>query len=1479
MILSDSQSEEQHGQAETPAKGLCPVVGIGASAGGLEAFTQLLQNLPANTGMAFVLVQHLDPHHESILSELLSTQTQMPVTQAIQATAVEPNHVYIIPPNTRMEIEGGVLKLTPRATDRARHLPIDYFLSSLANDQRSRAIGVILSGTASDGTIGLKEIKLQGGITFAQDDSAKFDGMPRSAIAANVVDFVLSPEKIALELSRIAQHAHLSNGAGDQAEAVDDNSLMSILALLREKKGVDFTYYKKPTLRRRLSRRLALLHKDDPEDYLTLLQHDGAEVDALLDDLLINVTEFFRDPATFEILTRKMMPGLLESRRADAPIRVWVPGCSSGEEVYSIAICLVEYLEQVKQSFPIQIFGTDLSDRAIESARSAKYSPAIFATISPARLNRFFIRLETGFYQIAGFIRDLCVFSRQDVTRDPPLSRMDLISCRNLLIYFGPILQRRVMSVFSYALNPRGCLLLGQSENVGSLPDHFVALDQDHKIFARNLQLSHPALELHQQRVGSWSPPVLPAQKVPDEATLLDRDADRLILADYAPSGLLIDSDFQIIKFRGDMGPYLAAPKGTATLNALKLIHEDLVGPLRAAVEEATLQNSRIRKERIPVTLRSRLEELNLVVRPISKNGNARYFLVLIEEPLQSGQNSRHEERVPKEADKDLVEELASTRSYLQSLIEELRSANEETQSTNEELQSINEELQTAKEELQSSNEELTTTNDEMQNRNLELSQANNDLLNLLSSMRVPVVMLNNQLRIRRFTPSSAKALSLIPTDIGRPISDLRPLINVPDLEERLMEVIHSVRDFEREVQDHQGHWYSLRINPYRTAENRIEGAVLQLLDVDQLKRTIEDVEHARNYAEAIIATVQEPLVVLDREMCVQTANRSFFNTFKVSQEETESKSIFEIGGGQWNVPKLRAMLHEITSSQPTSSEIVDGSHTRAQDVEIEHNFERIGWRTFQLNARSLQRDGNGGLILLALEDITDRKRAAEAKYRRLFETAKDGILIIDALSGEVTDANPCVVNLFGYHREELIGKPFWETQPLVQMADARQFFARLQSEEIVRLPDLTFGSKEGRQVEVDIICNIYMEGEKRVGQFNIRDITDRKRFDQQLQQSAKLESLGLLAGGVAHDFNNLLTGIMGNAALVLDATPPDSPDREALRDIVKSSQRAADLTRQMLAYSGRGRFIVRLTDFSELVRDISTLVRSSIPKSVDVELHLAAHLPCIEADATQIQQLVMNLVINGAEAIGEGRRGHVRVTTAEEHLDAETIKRQFPGADISPGRYVSLDVTDSGSGMDAATQAKIFDPFFTTKFTGRGLGLAAALGIVKGHRGAIRVYSAPGRGTTFKVVFPASASEEKVVPPAVVSPEELHGSGLVLVVDDEEMVRSLAAAALRRYGYEALIAPNGEAALKIVRERGADLALVILDLMMPFMGGEEALNRIKELRPDLPVILSSGYDEMQVAKQIDPSRLAGFVQKPYVVQSLLETVKAAIRK
>ncbi len=1461
--------ELQDSDQEKSTEGFCPVVGIGASAGGLEAFAELIQSLPDDSGMAFVLVQHLDPHHESFLAELLAGHTRMSVNQAVQETPVEPNHVYIIPPDTSMTIKDGVLRLVPRGDSRGLHLPIDLFLCSLAEDRKSRSIGVILSGSASDGTIGLKAIKSVGGITFAQDDSAKFDSMPRNATAAGVVDFILPPSSIARELSNIARHSYVG-GAPDSPLLDDAPVLLKIIGLLRQVKAVDFTHYKRPTLKRRLARRMALHHKSDPVAYLEMLEQDPGELNALFDDVLINVTEFFRNPETFKVLSEKVFPIIFKDRKPEDTIRVWVPGCSSGEEVYSIAICLVEYLERTHQSLAIQIFGTDISDRAVELARAGKYPDSITAGVSPERLDNFFIPLERGGYQVARVLRELCVFSRQDLIKDPPLSRMDLISCRNVLIYLGSILQRRVIATFSYALQPKGCLVLGNSENVGSHDNHLTALDRDHKIYARNLQIAPPLVNSESTAARAAIAMVPTPPKTEDTVLVMDREADRLISEEYGPCGLLIDANCQVVKFRGNVGFYIAPQTGTATLDVFKLVREDLVTTLRTAIDEVTARNMPIRKDRVKLKQNDRLQVVNILVRPISRPGTSRYFLVLFEEEIRETNEVSTQHRnqlflIPNEI--DLAGELATTRTYLQSLIEELHTANEESQSANEELQSTNEELQTAKEELQSSNEELTTTNDEMKSRNMELSQVNNDLLNLLSSMQLPVVMLNKDLRIRRFTPMSEKVLNLIPSDIGRPISDLKPRINVPNLEQLLAKVIYSLQALEQEVQDQDGHWYSLRINPYQVSGNRVDGAVLQLLDIDQLKHTVEAAEHARNYSEAIFATVREPLVVLDSDLKVETANQSFFECFGVSPEETLRCSIFEIGNRQWDFPKVHQLLDDIVSGGK-----------RLQDVEIEHNIQNVGWRTFQLNARLLKRGGVVGQILLALEDVSDRKKTAEAKYRRLFETAKDGILIIDPDSGEITDANAFIVELSGFSREEVLGKKFWESGPLSEVRQAEEVLGKLRNEEIVKLPDVPLRTKTGRGVEVEIIGNIYLEGEKRVVQFNIRDITDRKQFDRKLLQSAKLESLGLLAGGVAHDFNNLLTGIMGNASLILDEAPPDTPDRERLRSIVKATQKAADLTRQMLAYSGRGRFTVGLVDVSELVREISGLIRGSIPKTVDVSLELASGLLPMQADSTQIQQIIMNLVINGAESIGEGKRGVVCVKTSQIQLDEQFIRNELFGQDVSPGTYVCLEVKDNGSGMDEATQAKIFDPFFTTKFTGRGLGLAATSGIVRGHSAGIRVNSALGQGTTFRVFFPAV---QAVTLPSRVEPagEDLHGSGLVLVVDDEELVLQLAKSALRSHGYRVLTAPNGEVAVRLVSENYKQLALIILDLTMPVMSGGEAYLQIKQIRPDIPIVLSSGYDEAQAVEQFGEKDLAGFVQKPYLISQLLKVVKSAVRK
>ena len=1077
-----------------------------------------------------------------------------------------------------------------------------------------------------------------------------------------------------------------------------------------------------------------------------------------------------------------------------------------------------------------------------------------------------------GGYQIARSVRELCIFSRHDVTKDPPLSNIDLISCRNLLIYLGPVLQRRVLSIFGYALQPNGCLLLGNSESLGDSAEHFVVMDARHKIYRKNLQAGRPHFELPPQKPSSGKGPDLLKGEIPklDDASALDLLADRLLLDEYAPSGFLVNGNEQVVKFRGEVGPYLAPRAGDPVLDVFHLVREDISFPLRSAFQEAKSTDTTVRHERIRVREEDGFREINLIVRPIVRASMERHFLILFEElaqrprllyvPERAGGNRSTDEY------QNLVSELSSTRAYMQRLIEELRSANEEAQSTNEELQSTNEELQTAKEELQSSNEELTTTNEEMQSRNGELSQVNNDLINLLSSMEVPIVMLNSELRIRRYTPVAEKVLNLIPTDIGRPISDLKPRINVPDLEQLLALVIQSVKAFDREVQDQNGRWYSLRIHPYRTAEDRVEGAVLQLLDIHQLKVSMTELAAARDYAQAIIGTVREPLLVLDPLLNIQTANHAFFDTFRIAEKAMVDKNLTNLDHGQWNLPRVKELFDRISSSGGDD----------VLDIEVEQEFERIGWRSFQLYARRVRHRQNGELILLAMEDSSDRKRAAEAKYRRLFESAKDGIVIINGETGEVTDINPYLISLTGFERSDLIGKKLWETDPFREMVDVNAW-ERLHKNGIVKLPDIPLKTNDQRRIDVEVVANMYKEGSQSVAQFNLRDITDRKQLDQQMQQTARLESLGILAGGIAHDFNNLLAGILGNAGLALSDAPPGSEYHSALKDIVHASQRAADLTSQMLAYAGKGRVVVRPLDLSETVNDILSLIRSSIPKSVELSLNLAKGLPFVQADSGQMQQVIMNLIINGAEAI-EGGGGRVQVITGQEVLTADEIRSTFASSELRPGVFVTVEVRDNGRGMDNATQQRIFDPFFTTKFTGRGLGLASVLGIIKGHQGAIRIQSALGQGSSFKVWLPATERMDLKSSPPVTAETSRGAHELILVVDDEDIVLRTTTAILQRNGYRVLTAGDGQQALDCVREKGKEIDLIILDLTMPVMGGAEALGHIRAIAPHVPVIISSGYDASRASSEFEGQNVTGFLHKPAAVPDFLAMVKASLR-
>ena len=957
-----------------------PIVGIGASAGGLEAFASLLSALPADTGMAFVVVSHLDPTHASALPEILARATPMPVTEAVNEQPVEPNHVYVMPPGQDMTIDQGRLQLQPRAAH-ALHRPVDLFFRSLADDRRHQAIGVILSGTASDGTLGTRAIKGAGGITFAQDASARQSGMPHSAVADGFVDFVLPPPAIAEELVRISRLPR-AIAASTPTPADEDEYLAQVLESVRNETGVDFTHYKTPTLRRRIMRRMILQRKDGLQDYAQLLKDVPTEAQALHDDLLIGVTSFFRDPESFDALAQKAFPDLLNGQRPTEPIRVWVLGCSTGEEAYSLAMALTEFLEASHVRAPIQVFASDVNPAGIEIARAAVYPKDIAQDVSPDRLDRFFVELD-GQYRITKSIRDACVFSRHNVLIDPPFSRIDLVSCRNLLMYLEPVLQRDVLRNLHYALTADGALWLGNADSVASQQELFDTQDAQHKIFRRRAgTVSRPTLRRGPSQWNRSTEPGVRDLAVRPADVL--KESDRVLLSRFAPAGVLVSPDLEILQYRGNVAPYISPAAGKPSLNLLQVIDRRLQVAVRAAIARSETEDGTDRDECVRLTS-DRGDERFVSIQVLRVGSGPQGFLILFSEepstPEPSAPADSLRRSTPTQTDDEQLarvsRELADTQAYLQSLLEEqqashedLESAHEEAQSANEELQSINEELETSKEEIQSANEELTTLNEELQHRNAELLRSNSDLVNVLGSTHLAVVFVGLDRSIRSFTTAAAKLLRLRPADVGRPLRDLR-LNNIVDLDAPIARAIETLEVSEQNVQDEAGRWLSVRIRPYRTTDHQIDGAVVVFVDIDALVR-------ARLYAESIIATVRAPLVVMDDRFIVVTANAAFYRMFHTVERDTEGRSFFEIGNRAFNAPELRELIAHVL---PENRSIVD--------VPLKASPESSQPEVTLVNATRLANaDGGRPLILLSMEDVTERQHAETLRRQRVVDLA-----------------------------------------------------------------------------------------------------------------------------------------------------------------------------------------------------------------------------------------------------------------------------------------------------------------------------------------------------------------------------------------------------------------------------------------------------------------------------------------------------------
>lgn len=1500
-----------------------PIVGVGASAGGLEAFTELLTHLPPDTGMGFVLVQHLDPQHESALPQLLARATTMPVRQVTQNLCVQPDCVYTIPPNATLCIDRGVLKLQPRRATRTPHRSVDYFLESLAQDQHELAIGVILSGTANDGTLGLEAIKAEGGITFAQDDSARYDSMPRSAVAAGCVDFVLSPQAIAFELARIARRPYVagsvmelpierpttaslrqaenerveasahqddasalpSGGSGKQrsganqarAEAesagVDrngDTGFRKILLLLRTHSGVDFSLYKSPTIQRRVARRLVLNKHDTLAGYADFLRGNNAEVEALYSDVLVSVTSFFRNPEAFDVLQQKIFPRLLEST-GNEPVRMWTLGCSTGQEAYSLAMAFTECAGSAPPGRKLQLFATDLNAALVEKARHGLYAKTIADDLSPERLRRFFVEEEGG-YRVVKSLRESVVFARQNLIDDPPFSRMDLISCRNLLIYLGPSLQKKALPTFHYALKPEGYLFLGASESVGGFTDLFESADKKQKIYCKKLappsgshlpirkstpdprptgdRTAAPFVRQTRPRVGA--PEGFNGE--PDA----QREADRVILSQYAPPSVLVNASLQVLQFRGATDPYLSPASGKATFDLLKMVRDGLMLPLRAAISKAGKVNEIVRKQDLGFEYGGIARRVNLEVVPL-KNLRERCFLVIFDDadrsartnsgaganvPATTGKRSRALGHELRQLLNERETELSDTRDYLQSVQEqyeaaneELQSASEEVQSANEELQSLNEELETSKEELESSNEELTTVNEEMANRNIELNRVNSDLVNLQSAAKLVIVQLGRDLTIRRFSAQAEKHFELLPADLGRPIGNLRHNLKIANLEGLIADVIDSVRESEREVMDEGGRWWSLRIRPYLDLDNKVDGAVLVLVDIDVQRRGTQAIAETRDYAEAVVRSVRNPLLVLNADLRVHQASAAFYRDFKLDPAQVEGRSVYELGNRSWDVPELRRLL-----------EIVLPTNSVFENLEISQVFEAVGRRNLLLNARRLDDSiGQPARILLGIEDVTERERgrealkAAERKHRRVLDSVPQK-LFTATRDGEIDYVNPAWIKYTGRPFEQLKGSGWTDVvhpddlpenlrvwQCAVSAAEPFMFAHRLRHAD---------GEYRWHLIHAEPVLDETGAVSMWAGSNNdLHEVTEAKHRKDQFLAMLAHELRGPLA-----PLSNALQIMRREDA---KAGVVQRAGDLALKQMQHMSRLIDDLLNLSRINSGRLELRRMPVDVIAAARDAVDSARPAIAEAGHALTLELPHEPLyVDGDPVRLAQMFSNLVNNACKYTDPPGRIHLKV----ENRDG--------GARIS--------VSDNGVGIAADMLTRIFDMFIQVDQSlargkgGLGIGLSLVRSLVELHGGQVQAYSkGVGQGAEFVVTLPELADPvppraSPHTPPTTVS----SGGHRILVVDDNRDTALSFSLLLQLEGHRTAIAHDGTEALAIGDRFYPHV--VLLDIGLSGQSGYEVAEQIRKRSwgGKLLLIAVTGWGQ---ESDREKSRQAGF--------------------
>jgi two-component system CheB/CheR fusion protein len=1419
---AERPSPEQMVETEQE-KELFPLVGIGASAGGLAALREFFSAVPENSGLAYVVVVHLSPEHKSHLAELLQNSVKMPVEQVTQTVQLQPNRVYVIPPNANLDTIDTHLRLTELEPRRQERAPIDHFFRTLANTHDGRSIGVVLSGTGSDGTLGLRQIKEAGGLTIVQDpNEAEYDGMPRSAITSGLVDLVLPLRQIP---QAILAFARTRPKVPKDTSEIDDQArmlLQKIFAQIRSRTSRDFSHYKRSTILRRIARRMQFNHVEELPGYLDLMRRQPEEVNALADDLLITVTNFFRDRSVFEYLEKEIIPKIFENKRPDDPIRLWSVGCATGEEVYSLAILLLEEAQRRESAHLLQVFASDLHEQSLTKAREGYYPGDVETDVSPERLRKFFVK-EQGGYRIRKDVRELVIFAPHNLLADPPFSRLDLVACRNLLIYLERHVQRDVIELFHYALKPDGYLVLGTSETLDAV-ELFRTVDKKCCVYQkRSLVAPEPRL------------PVFPMTRTlphgtakRGELTMQPISYSRLhlqMIERYAPPSILVSPEDRVVHLSEHAGRYLVHPGGELTSGILKFVRDELRIELRAALTAARQSRGPVTTPPIPVQFNGEAAPVVMHVRPSHDFTEEGFLLVIFEEGVPKPFPAPLPPADPPPAGESEAE-LDMVRHRMQAVIEEyettqeeLRASNEELQSANEELRSTLEELETSKEELQSMNEELQTVNQENRHKVEELGQLSSDLQNLLAATDIATLFLDRELRVMRFTPKVTELFSLRTHDRGRPLSDITHRLDYAELQADAQNVLDRLIPVEREIRDDAGRWYLTRILPYRSADDRIEGVVLTFVDISEPKKALEALQQSEMRLQRLINIHGVGVLIFDDDGRLIDANETFQQMSGYTHADVQSKSLT---WRQLTPPEFIALSEEQIRGLAETGRI--GPYEKQY-------FRKDGSRGWMLFAGATLGDGTVGEYGI---DITDRKQAEEAlrehqtRFLTMVEQIQDYAIFMTDIRGYVTSWNIGVKRVLGFDEDEIVGRDvthlIFTPEDIARGVPAAELTEAAETGKAAN--DRWMRRKDGTRFwAAGITTALRNEAGQLLGYMKVmRNQTEQKLLEEELRRTAadlsdasrrKDEFLATLA----HELRNPLAPIRTGLELMRFIQDNPQAMEETRETMERQLLQLITLVDDLLDVSRISRGMLRLQKSNVRLSDImKSAVEASMPMIDEQEHDLHVQIPSepvhLFASPNRLAQVLSNLLNNAAKFTPAG--GQIWL---EAHRDNGDLR---------------MSVKDNGIGISPEMRDRIFEMFAqvdtgeSRRHAGLGIGLTLAKSIVEMHGGEIAVHSdGPGTGTEFRIRLPIARPSEDAGAAGASPADPPHVQLRVVIADDNESAVNLLGRLVTALGHEVRTARDGQEAYQAAKEFQPDT--VLLDLGMPGVTGLEACRRIRE--------------------------------------------------